>query len=142
MKNVINIQSRIAGTLALQIAFAAGIANAQMPLYPANNPGFIPFSNDAGTGVSPAKLYTHAVNFENNPPYFVNLNGVLFTNINSSSGTCVGYNGATFGWGGFPQGFYSGAQSIVSPPGEKVRDILTGIRANPELGTIRLEGLI
>ena len=46
---------------ALGLASAVPIAFAQtpIPLYPADNPGFIPFNDDAGTGVSPGKFYTH-----------------------------------------------------------------------------------
>jgi len=115
-------------------------AFAQMPPYPANNPGFIPFMDDAGTGVSSEKTYTHAVNLGENASHM--LNGVLFVPSNINSGTSGSGNGAGdrlgYNWSGFPGGGWGGNFNGV-PNGNVVSNLLHFTGSGD--GTWRLSGL-
>jgi len=116
-------------------------AHAQLPLFPANNPGFVPFGGDAETGVSSNKFYTHAVSLGKNasePPEY-HLVGVRFDCSSASSGTYAGFD-KEYGWSDFPFGSGWGNNSnITSLQGSEVYNILYWIGSGD--ATMVLSGL-
>jgi len=116
--------------------------------FPANNPGFVQFNSDAGTGVSTNKFYTHAVNFAPDGPDFY-LNDVKFVTRVSGTSDMTGYDGKTYGWAGFPNSSWSSDEwwgnfdhLIDSRPPNKVYDMLFNINSgDPHIGVMKLTGL-
>ena len=118
---------------ALGFVLAASVAPAQIPLYPANNPGYIQFNNDAETGVSSDKCYTHAVNLGENRPAGYTLNGVDFISLQAAppnyNGTYTGFDNVSRAWAGFPGGGWNNnhAAQINIPPENVVSNMLVWI---------------
>lgn len=108
-------------------------------LYPTNTePYFVTFTNDAGCGISPAKVYTHTLDFGGNgSPVFVN--GVSFTRTNAISGVVNGY-----GWVNAPPSAHGGgnAGSIGLGSDNGIYNLLYGMNYNLASGqTMKLTGL-
>ena len=132
------------------MAFAANCALAQeTPLssvyHPAtNNPGFIAFTSDAGTGISSTKLYTHAVSLGDDPAssplpapaVHAPVNGVQFTNSfafppggNITAGGYTGYDGKNYRWSGFPSAgnyYHRSPGNIATPDHQAMYWLLRG----------------
>ncbi|MCL1910383.1 MAG: hypothetical protein FWG05_05555, partial [Kiritimatiellaeota bacterium] len=110
--------------------------------YPASNPGFVFFGNDMLTGVSAAKFYTHAVNFD--PGQNITLNGVEFVSTQSGTSNATGHDGEFYGWANFPPvSSDNGYGHIGSPDGNSAREILRWNNTGSPHGTnLEINGLI
>lgn len=73
--------------------------------YPATNLIYqsASFTNDDGTGISSAKVYTHKIDFGTRTAPATVINGVTFDKVSTVSGTLNG-----FGWSNFPPLAYAG----------------------------------
>jgi autotransporter-associated beta strand protein len=81
---------------------AAGASPAVTNIAGLNTATLAPLTDDASTGISSAKSYTHALDFGDQP--VATVNGVAFTQVTAASGT-VG--GTSYGWSGFPTGLHN-----------------------------------
>ena len=108
-------------------------------IYPTNTaPYFVTFTNDAGCGISPTKVYTHAINFGGNGAPTI-VNGVSFTRTNAPSGVINGY-----GWVNAPPSTHGGdrASSVGLGRDNAVFNLLYGMNYSlPSGQTFKLTGL-
>ncbi len=98
-------------------------------------PYFVTFTNDAGTGISPDKTYTHLLDFGplGNPLAVVN--GVAFDKVTSANGPIAGY-----GWTNFPTGTAANTPPTV-PASSGIYKLLYDLNYNMVTGVVRLTGL-
>ncbi|HON46717.1 MAG TPA: PA14 domain-containing protein, partial [Kiritimatiellia bacterium] len=108
-------------------------------IYPTNTaPYFVTFTNDAGCGISPTKVYTHAIDFGGNGAPTI-VNGVSFTRTNAPSGVINGY-----GWVNAPPSTHGGdrASSVGLGNDNGVFNLLYGMNYSlPSGQTVKLTGL-
>ncbi|MGI6390080.1 MAG: PA14 domain-containing protein, partial [Kiritimatiellia bacterium] len=108
-------------------------------IYPTNTaPYFVTFTNDAGCGISPTKVYTHAIDFGGNGAPTI-VNGVSFTRTNAPSGVINGY-----GWVNAPPSTHGGerASSVGLGNDNAVFNLLYGMNYSlPSGQTFKLTGL-
>ena len=99
-------------TTSLAAALLAAFASAQ-----SSNPWLTTFHDDASSGISYTKKYTHAVNFmSRGTPSWTTILGVDFYQIYGSDGSMLGFDGETYSWTGFPGLAYHTSDLIVTDP--------------------------
>ena len=110
------------------------------------NPVTVPFTNDDNCGISPAKIYTHLVEFGatlNSPV----VNGVTFTSSSAASGSMPD---PQYTWSGVPTGTQSGDNGInlspsnpyiVTPSTAGVYKILLDFNYGTATGELQVKGL-
>ena len=110
--------------------------------YPVTNLLYIvTFTNDAGTGISTAKTYTHLLDFGTRTNVAV-INGVSFTKVSSQNGSANGY-----GWANFPPSAHGGSAPSTTysvPVGTGAYDLLYDMDYGwcwPNSATMQLTGL-
>ncbi len=104
------------------------------------NPRAVQFSNDAGTGLSPLKHYTHAIDAgSNSAMQNPVIKGVQFTSTTSRAGTLPG----DFGWSGLPATPHPGGNegNIATLPTEQIYKLLYDFFYDTGHGTLELTGL-
>jgi len=104
-----------------------------------NSVSMVFFRDDASTGISSSKVYTHKLDFGNGSPAAV-INGVTFDKVSSASGTLGGY-----GWSGFPPTSHGGNTPPVVPVGSGIYNLLQDMNYGlqyPGSATMQLTGLI
>ena len=113
-----------------------------VPPYPVTNLLYtVTFTNDAGTGVSTAKTYTHLLDFGTRTNVAV-INGVPFTKVASQNGSTNGY-----GWANFPPLSHGGgvpSATYCVPDGTGAYDLLYDMDYGwswPGAATMQLTGL-
>ena len=96
-----------------------------------------PLTDDASTGISPSKTYTHKLDFGNQA--VATINGVAFTQVTAASGTVPS---TSFGWSGFPTGLQENLNgdftSVV--PDSDLRKLLRDMVSSGN-HTVKLTGL-
>ncbi|MCL1909895.1 MAG: hypothetical protein FWG05_03060, partial [Kiritimatiellaeota bacterium] len=120
------------------VSLIAVTASAQLP-----NPRWQTFTNDASTGISSSKRYTHNVNLGVTSPAYVDVNDVRFYSFAGSPGSdsMEGFDGRIYGWSGFSKETHSNYY-ITTPDTNAVYNLLTTITANsPEIGVMHLHNL-
>jgi len=105
--------------------------------YPTNvGPYFVNYTNDAGTGISTAKTYTHLLDFGSGSGKAV-VNGIAFEKTVAVSGTLNGY-----GWNGAPSGNNSGGNaSLAVNSSQGIYYLLYDMNLGMSTGTLYLTGL-
>ena len=127
-------------TLTNGMLTAAGVSSAVTNIAGLNTVTTATLTDDASSGISSAKTYTHALDFGDQPAATVN--GVAFTQVTAASGTL---SGTSYGWSGFPtdkhNNFGDWTNTVpVSAVGLRalLRDMLYAGRAT----TVKLTGLV
>ena len=96
-------------------------------------------TDDASTGISTAKTYTHTLDFGNQTPV-ASINGVAFTKVSSAAGTVGSY-----GWSGFPTSLHNNWNDFTNniPPdtGAGLRALLFDMLYGGVNYTVKLTGL-
>lgn len=128
-----------AGGLTLQSGtLTANGANPNAALAGLGTVTLVPLSDDASTGISPAKSYTHLLDFGNQA--LASINHVTFTKVNTAAGSVGGY-----GWSGFPTALFNNEHSWTNniPPatGAGLRALLYDMVYSGNNYTIQLSGL-
>ena len=103
-----------------------------------NSISMVFFRDDAGTGISSSKVYSHKLDLGNGSSAAV-INGVTFDKISSTSGTLGGY-----GWNGFPPNPNGGNAPPVVPAGSGIYNLLQDMDYGlqyPGSATMQLTGL-
>lgn len=105
--------------------------------YPTNTLYFVSITNDADTGLSTSKVYTHLLDFGSNVNK-ATVNGVSFYKVQASSGIINGY-----GWSGAPGASHGGgnAGNIGVPTDQGVYKLLYDMNYGLMSGTLYLTGL-
>ena len=97
---------------------------------------FVNYTNDAGTGISTAKTYTHLLDFGSGTTKAV-VNGIAFEKTTAASGTLNGY-----GWNGAPGGYNSGGNSSIGVPSNQgIYNLIYDMNLGMATGTLYLTGL-
>lgn len=127
-------------TLTNGMLTAAGVSPAVTNIAGLNTVTTATLTDDASSGISSAKTYTHALDFGDQPAATVN--GVAFAQVTAASGTL---SGTPYGWSGFPtdkhNNFGDWTNTVpVSAVGLRalLRDMLYAGRAT----TVKLTGLV
>ena len=116
----------------------AGQGTFSLGAYPTNaGPYFASFTNDAGTGISPLKTYTHLLDLGSSGGRAV-VNGVAFEKTTAVGGMINGY-----GWTNIPSGPYPGgnAANIGIPTSQSIYNLLYDFNYNARTTAVQLTGL-
>ena len=105
--------------------------------FPTNvGPYFVNYTNDAGTGISPSKVYTHLLDFGTGTAK-ATVNGVAFDKVSAAAGTINGY-----GWTGAPSGNNAGGPNNLSVNSSQgIYNLLYDMNLGMSTGTLYLTGL-
>ncbi|MCL1887965.1 MAG: hypothetical protein FWF96_03730, partial [Kiritimatiellaeota bacterium] len=108
---------KIITSLAVLAAFPATFAQSPRLEY---------FKSDAETGISPFKLYTHAVDFSDAASGTISVQGVDFSRVKTTGGTHVAaFDNNPYTWSGFPPQCHNGRWDSQTPnPGEEVYQLM------------------
>lgn len=98
-------------------------------------PYFVTYTNDATTGISPEKTYTHLLDFGPLANPVAVINGVAFDKVTSANGPITGY-----GWTNFPTGTANNTPPTV-PASSGIYKLLYDLNYNMATGVVRLTGL-
>ena len=106
--------------------------------YPTNvGPYFVNYTNDAGTGISASKVYTHLLDFGTGTAK-ATVNGVAFDKQSATYGLINGY-----GWTNAPPSGNAGGNpaNIGVPPSQGIYNLIYDMNYNTVTGTLYLTGL-
>jgi autotransporter-associated beta strand protein len=98
-------------------------------------PYFVTFTNDATTGISPDKTYTHLLDFGTRSSPATVINGVAFDKVIAVNGPLYGY-----GWTNFPATAHGGNAPPV-PAGSGIYNLLYDMNYGMVTGVVRITGL-
>ena len=135
------LQASGAGALTLQNGtLTANGANTNAALSGIGTISLVTLTTDASTGISPAKTYTHLLDFGTSTSNCI-INGVVITKVSTASGTVGSY-----GWSGFPAGgtymvFNDWTNNIPPATGVGLRALLYDMVYNGANYTVKLTGL-
>jgi len=118
----------------------SGAGTLSLGAYPTNSgPYFVNYTNDAGTGVSVSKTYTHLLDFGGSSALKAVVNGVAFEKTILATGT----NSFTgYAWIGAPSGVNAGGSSNIGVPSNQgIYNLLYDMNLGMATGTLYLTGL-
>ncbi|MDD4442171.1 MAG: autotransporter-associated beta strand repeat-containing protein [Kiritimatiellae bacterium] len=119
---------------------AAGVSPAVTNIAGLNTVTTATLTDDASSGISSAKTYTHALDFGDQPAATVN--GVTFAQVTTASGTL---SGTPYGWSGFPASKYNNFgdwTNTVPASATGLRTLLRDMLYDGRATTVKLTGLV
>ncbi|HNX36368.1 MAG TPA: autotransporter-associated beta strand repeat-containing protein [Kiritimatiellia bacterium] len=127
-------------TLTNGMLTAAGVSSAVTNIAGLNTVTTAPLTDDASSGISSAKTYTHALDFGDQP--VATVNGVAFTQVTAASGTL---SGTSYGWSGLPTSKHNNFgdwTNTVPASATGLRALLKDMLYDSRATTVKLTGLV